>query len=58
MEKEFTQEEMEVMMEKVREDEKSQIKEILKIFKDDSIYTGRIVKFEIKNRLGVGKKWE
>jgi len=27
------------------------IKEMIELFKDDSIYTGRIVKFEIKNRM-------
>ena len=34
-----------------KEGEKEILEDINKIFKDDSIYTGRVVKFEIKNRL-------
>lgn len=32
------------------------LNQILKTFKDDSIYTGRVIKFEIKNRLEWMKK--
>ena len=41
----------------VREDESKDIKEkldkVLKIFKEDSIYSGLIIKFEIENRLNL-----
>ena len=33
------------------EQTKKEILEIINIFQDDSIYTGRVVKFEIKNRI-------
>ena len=41
----------------VREDENKEVKEkldkILKIFEDDSLYYGTIIKFEIENRLNL-----
>ena len=29
------------------------LKQVLELFKDDDIFTGRIVKYEIKNRMGL-----
>jgi len=43
---------------KAEKEFQKKINEILNIFIDDSIYTGRIVKFEIRNRIkeeGEGK---
>ena len=43
------------LIKSVREETLKDVLEILKIFKNDSIYSGRIVKFEIKNRLQIKK---